>query len=484
MTANPRHQTAGAPRDILERQPPSNVEAERDVLGAVLIDPQCFDDLATTLRAEDFYDGAHQRIFEYMLKLSVAGKRIDVTLLVDLLRRDGHYESVGGMAYLGELVNSVPHAVSAPHYAEIVRQHALRRAMIHASVDNLGDGYDLTLDARKALEVAESRLFAIGDRDTSVASRSAAELLQNALARISDRVNGSAVQGTPTGFIDLDQMTGGLAAGQLVILAARPSMGKSALALNIAEHVAVDHGTGALLVSLEMNADELTDRMLCSVARVNSQRVRDGSLNSDDRAKLVEAAAVVSNAPLWIDDAPSRSMTQIAALARRHQRRNELGLLVIDYLQLIEPEDPRDPRQEQVAKIARRLKTLARELRVPVLCLAQLNRQTEAVRDNRPRLSHLRESGAIEQDADVVLFIHRDEYYATTEEERTKKRGQADLIVAKQRSGPCGDVKLTWLANYTRFENAASDYEGFTEEGQPAKPSPSRGSYSNRKDLF
>jgi replicative DNA helicase len=273
-----------------------------------------------------------------------------------------------------------------------------------------------------------------------------------------------AAGGIETGFTDFDAMTGGLHGSELIILAARPSMGKTALALNVAEHVSMIVQQPTLFVSLEMSSVELADRMLCSIAEVNGQRLRNGTISNDDRRRLVEKAADLSQAPLFVDDSPSRTITEIAAAARRLKRKSGLSLIVIDYLQLIEPDNAKDQRQEQVAKIARRLKGMARELKVPVLCLAQLNRQAEATKDNRPRLSHLRESGAIEQDADVVMFIHREEYYATNDDERSQLAGQADLIVAKQRNGPTGDVKLTWKKDFTRFCDATQrPYDEFEQ---------------------
>ena len=245
-------------------------------------------------------------------------------------------------------------------------------------------------------------------------------------------------------------------------------MGKTALAMNIAEHVTTKCNATTLFVSLEMSSIELGDRLLCSAARVNSSRLRNGTITNEERLKLIAMAGEISKAPLRIDDSPARTMTQIAANARRLKRQESLGLIVIDYLQLIEPDNSRDPRQEQVSKIARRLKRLARELEVPVLCLAQLNRQAEASKDNKPRLSHLRESGAIEQDADVVMFVHRDEYYQTNEEDRERVKGQAELIIQKQRNGPTGDLPLTWLHEFTRFENAMQkpydEFESHSEE--------------------
>ncbi len=273
------------------------------------------------------------------------------------------------------------------------------------------------------------------------------------MVRIDARMkNEHAIGGIETGFTDLDGMTGGLHESELIILAGAAEHGQNGAG---AEHRRVRGDAGGqqptLVVSLEMSSVELADRMLCSIAEVNGQRLRNGTISNEDRRRLVEKAAELSQAPLFVDDTPSRTITEIAAAARRLKRKSGLGLIVIDYLQLIEPDNPKDPRQEQVAKIARRLKGLARELKVPVLCLAQLNRQAEATKDNRPRLSHLRESGAIEQDADVVMFIHREEYYATNDDETAQVAGQAELILAKQRNGPTGDVKLTWKKDFTRF---------------------------------
>jgi len=271
------------------------------------------------------------------------------------------------------------------------------------------------------------------------------------------------------GFADLDSKTAGLHNSELVILAARPSMGKTALAMNVAENVALGQNSPTLFVSLEMSSLELADRLLCSVARVNGHRLRNGTISQDDRLRLVEKSATLSQAPLFVDDAPSRTVTEIAAAARRIKRRQGgLGLIVIDYLQLIEPDNPRDPRQEQVAKIARRLKGLAREMAVPVMCLAQLNRQTEMGKENIPRLSHLRESGAIEQDADVVLFVHREEYYHRGEDQKPYA-GQAQIICAKQRNGPVGEIDLEWLRDFTRFQDRVPDrlkeFDRFNDAG-------------------
>lgn len=469
MCALKRFDVAAAPSkissEILDRQPPRNLEAERGVLGSILLLPEVCDDVALVVRPEDFYDSANQRLYSHMLSMHDEGRRIDMTLLVDRLKTADEYELVGGAAYLAEVLQSVPSAAHAAYYAQIVREKATLRALIHSSTEILRDAYDANTDAREMLSRAEQKIFAILDERGSGDLANIRDILQEAMVRIDARMkHDHAIGGIETGFSDFDSLTGGLHNSELVILAARPSMGKTALALNIAEYVTMTCRVPALFVSLEMSSVELADRMLCSIAEVNGQRLRNGTISNDDRRRLVEKAAELSAAPLFVDDTPSRTMTEIAAAARRLKRREELGLVIIDYLQLIDPDNAKDPRQEQVAKIARRLKGLARELKLPVLCLAQLNRQAEVAKENKPRLSHLRESGAIEQDADVVMFVHREEYYQTSEEERARCAGQADLIVAKQRNGPIGDVKLTWRKDFTRFCNStARPYDEFEQ---------------------
>jgi replicative DNA helicase len=385
-----------------------------------------------------------------------AGRKVDLTLPVERLNSAGDFELIGGAGYLAEIARSVPHAGNAVYYAGIVRDKATLRSLIHSSTDILRDAYDESVEARQMLARAEEKIFSIlGEKGTG-RTETISDSLHAAMERIDARMQNQHMQGgIETGFKDLDTLTGGLHNGELIILAARPSMGKTALALNMAEYVTIDMGIPALFVSLEMSSLELADRLLCSRARVDSHRLRNGTISNDDRRKLVEKAGEISQAPLFVDDTPSRNMTEIAATARRLKRKHELGMVVIDYLQLIDPDNPRDQRQEQVARIARRLKGMARELEIPVLCLAQLNRQAEVAKENRPRLSHLRESGAIEQDADLVMFVHRDEYYETNEEDKARVAGQADIIVAKQRNGPTGDVKLAWLSKFTRFEDLA-----------------------------
>ncbi len=444
--------------EILDRLPPQNLDAERGVIGSLLLDPELCDEVALLLRPEDFYQSANQIIFDHLLTLHNSGQKGDSLLLIERLKQFGQFESAGGMAYLAEVAQSVPTAANAIYYAQIVRDKSTLRSLIHTSTEILRDAYDESCDSREMLNRAEERVFRILEVQGTGDVTSMNDVLHEALARIDARLTrGTGMRGMATGFSDLDALTGGLHDSELVILAARPSMGKTALAANIAEHISLDGGRTTLFVSLEMSRLELAERMLCSRGRINGLKLRNGYISVSDRKKLVEVSAEMSESPLFIDDTPSRNMTEIAANARRLKRRNELALVVIDYLQLIDPDNPKDPRQEQVAKIARRLKGLARELKIPVLCLAQLNRQTEVSKDNRPRLSHLRESGAIEQDADVVIFVHRDEYYQTNEEDRQRVAGEADIIISKQRNGPTGDLKLVWLQDYTRFENLAQN---------------------------
>ncbi|MAT72283.1 MAG: replicative DNA helicase [Planctomycetaceae bacterium] len=440
--------------DSFARQLPKALEAEKAVLGSILLLPEVFDEVALVLHQDDFSDEANRTIFSHLQEMHSAGKQIDLMLLVERLRHAGVYEQIGGAAYLAELGKQVPTAAHAEYYGKIVADKAVLRSLILAGTDIVAAAHATDADTREVLAKAEERVFSILDQRGGATLSSIRDVLQESLDRIAARMDQQhAYGGIETGFDDFDQMTGGLQGSELVILAARPSMGKTALAMNMAEHVALQLRLPVLFVSLEMAAIELGDRLLCSVAGVNGHRLRNGTITNDERKKLIEASGQLSESPLFIDDSPSRTMTEIAAQARRLKKKHGLSLVVIDYLQLIEPDNARDPRQEQVSKIARRLKGMARELDVPVLCLAQLNRQVEASRDNKPQLSNLRESGAIEQDADVVMFVHRDEYYCTNEEDRERVRGEADLLIRKQRNGPTGDVKLTWVHELTRFRN-------------------------------
>ncbi len=459
--------------ELLDRLPPQNLDAEKSVLGSLLLDSNMCDEVALVLQADDFYADANQKLFRHLMAMHEKGSRIDAVLLKERLTREGDFEAIGGAAYLAEVAQSVPYAAHAVYYANIVRDKATQRALIHASTEILREAYDSTLDPGELVSKSEEKIFAIHDQRSSGQVASIHDLMLEAFDRIDARMEGKEGIGIPTGFTDLDNLTGGLHDSELVILAARPSMGKTALATNIAEYVTINSNVPTLFVSLEMARLELVQRMLCSQGRIDASKFRTMVLSGSDREDLVKASAKFSKAPLFVDDTASRTVTEIAACGRRLKRKEGLGLIVIDYIQLIQPDDPRDPRQEQVAKMARRLKGLARELEIPVLCLAQLNRQADPGREsfrarqggegqapqqfssrNLPRLSQLRESGAIEQDADVVMFIHREEVYYTREEaEERGLRGRAQLSVAKQRNGPTGLVELAWFEKFTRFED-------------------------------
>ncbi|MBA62734.1 MAG: replicative DNA helicase [Planctomycetaceae bacterium] len=445
--------------DILQRQPPYDLEAERGVLGSILLKPDIIDEVLFVLHKEDFFDEANQKLYGVMYEMHNNAKKIDAMLLVAELKTQNIFEMIGGTKYLAELGGAVPNAAHAVYYAEIVREKAIYRSLINVGTEILKEAYEQAVDCRALLSQAEQKVFNIADVRGGQSVSKLDEILHKAMDRMEARMSGEQTEdGVETHFTELDRMMGGFHANELLILAARPSMGKTALAMNIAENVCHLGKAPVLFISLEMSQLELCDRLLCSAAQVNGHKMRNGTISNEDRAKLVEKAGELAIAPLYVDDSPTRTVSEIASAARRIQRNHEgrLGLIVIDYLQLIEPDNTRDPRQEQVARIARRLKGIARDLKVPVLCLAQLNRQPEGSSDHRPKLSHLRESGAIEQDADVVMFIHREEYYRRGEDAE-QFAGLAEIIIAKQRNGPVGEIELLWQKEFTRFVDKAPE---------------------------
>lgn len=438
---------------------PRNDDAERAVLGAVLVRSELCDDVATVLRPSDFYVDAHRRIFARLVEMLAESKGADLILLVQRLRESGELKEVGGESYLAELMESAQTTAHAVRYAEIVRDLSIKRRLIYASEKILRDAESGENEARELIARAEEKIFEVGERGVDGTTKTAAEILPLVYSALDARARGENL-GISTGFGELDKILGGLRNAELIVVAARPSMGKTAFASNVADFVAVEQRKPVLFFSLEMTETELVTRMVCGRGRVCSESLRS-ALAEPELSAFMGAGNEISAAPLIISDAPSRTVAEIGAVARRTKRRDGLGLVVIDYLGLIDPDDPKAPRQEQVAKIARRLKGLARELNVPVLCLAQLNRQAETTKDNRPRLSHLRESGAIEQDADVVLFVHREEYYISKDEAEEKGlRGVAEIIVAKHRNGPTGTARLHWEGAYTQFSNIDYGYDG------------------------
>jgi replicative DNA helicase len=442
---------------LTERLPPQNLDAERSVLGAMLRDNSVIEEVIPRhVTPEDFYTDAHQKVCRAILALRNPPNgregRVDLVLLAEYLSEQKQIEDVGGYAKLAELWDASPTTVNAVHHAEIVRDKALLRALIHTTNEILRDGYDQAAPTEQVLGEAERKIIAIADRGVTAQTYTLQQILTEAYDRIDHRLQRAhtSVSGLATGFIDLDEKTAGLQNSELIILAARPSVGKTALALGIARHVAVEERLPVFFVSLEMSRVELAERLLCSQARVDGHKLRKGAISSEDQGKLLDAGSVLGRAKLFLDDSPGQSMLRIAANARRLKLREKIKLVVIDYLQLIEPENRRDPRQEQVAQTSRRLKFLAKELEIPVLALAQVNRSSEDRQDHRPRLSDLRESGSLEQDADTVLMLHRPEMYEPGQHE-----GTVEVIVAKQRNGPTGEITLTYLKQFMRFENFA-----------------------------
>ncbi|NQT38925.1 MAG: replicative DNA helicase, partial [Planctomycetes bacterium] len=344
--ADETHQRSGGGSEILDRLPPHNLDAEKGVLGSLLLDPQLCDDVALIVRPEDFYSDTATRLFATMRAMHDEGGRIDMTLLVERLKHDGQFDAIGGSAYLAEIVRAVPVAAHAEYYAEIVRDKALLRALIHTSTEILRDAYDPSVNPREIVNSAEQRIFAVHDQRSSDQLTSIHDALMEAFEQIDARMEHGAASGVPSGFTDLDNLTGGMHDSELVILAARPAMGKTALATNIADHVAVESNVATLFVSLEMSRLELSQRLLCARGKISGRKFRSDFLSGEDRKTLMKASGELSNSPLFIDDTPSRTMTEIAATSRRLKRRHNLGLVVIDYLQLIEPDNSRDPRQE------------------------------------------------------------------------------------------------------------------------------------------
>ena len=441
------------------RLPPHSIEAEQSVLGALLIDNGAFDRIADVVRESDFYRDDHRRIFQQLVKLITKGKAADALTVNDVLESSGDAGQTGGKAYLMSLANNTPLAANIRRYAEIVRERAIMRKLVSAGNEIAASALNpVGRDAKELLDFAESLVFSIAEEGARASSGFivAKELLESVINRISDlHERGSPdVTGVATGFKDLDRKTAGFQPGDLIIIAARPSMGKTALALNIAEHVALRGGKTVAMFSMEMGGEQLVTRLIASLGHLDQSRVRVGKLSDDEWNKLTLAMEKVTVAPIHIDETPALTPLELRARARRlHRQHGPLGLIIIDYLQLMTvPGRSNDEnRATQVAEISRSLKALAKELQVPVVALSQLNRGVEQRTNKRPMMSDLRESGAIEQDADVILFIYRDEVYDT----ESKDKGLAEIIIAKQRNGPIGDLKLTFLGPQTRFEDSA-----------------------------
>ncbi|GBD25430.1 Replicative DNA helicase [bacterium HR30] len=434
------------------RIPPQNLEAEQSVLGGILLDHRAIDRAIEILDANDFYREAHKKIFRAMLALNQRGEPVDVVTLSNELAVEGQLEEIGGAAYLAELAEKVPTAANLAYYARIVREKAVLREVIAASTELAARAYEMRSgEVDDFLDQVEHRIFEISERRVRPQFATMNDLMFTAVHTVESLYERRGlITGVPTGFLDLDRLTSGLQPSDLVIVAARPSMGKTAFALNVAVNAAQEGGVGVAIFSLEMSKQQLGLRMLCAEASVDSQQLRTGFLSGQDFPKIVAAADRLSRLPIYVDDTPGLSVLELRAKARRLKREQEakLGLVIVDYLQLMRSHERMDNREQEISSISRSLKALAKELDVSVMALSQLNRQVEARSDRRPVMADLRESGAIEQDADVILFLFRPYVYDKNADEH-----EAEVIIGKQRNGPVDVVKLTYLPQYTRFEN-------------------------------
>ena len=436
-----------------ERVPPHDLQAEESLLGAMLLSRDAISAAVETCRPEDFYRPAHAHIFDAICSLYAQGEPADPVTVADELRRADLLEAAGGPGNLVALQANTPAIANAAHYARIVQEHALLRRLIGVASEIAEMGYALPEDVVATLDKAEAMVFDVAERRVTDSLKPLRELLAASLDHLEALYNrGDSITGVPTGYLDLDERLSGLQRSSLVIVGARPSMGKTAFALGVAAHAAMDKREPVLFFSLEMSHLELTQRLLCSEARVDSSRMRNGRLLQSDWPKVVAAMGKLGEAPLFIDDNPNLTVMEIRAKARRLKSREGLGLIVVDYLQLMSTKSSSpEYRQLEVSEVSRGLKILARELEVPVVALSQLSRALESRADKRPMLADLRESGSLEQDADVVLFIYRDEVY----NKDSPDKGSAEVIIAKHRNGPTGTVQLAFLDHFTRFANMA-----------------------------
>ena len=440
-----------------DRLPPYSEDAEQAVLSAMLMDQDAV--LRATEYLDDtmFYAERHRRIFRSMVSIAERGAVVDPLTLAEELGRRGELEGAGGKEYLGFLVDAVPTAANIEYHAQIVREKALLRRLIEVSTSVVTEAFEGKLTAGELLDDAESKIFQVSQQRAKDGFTRIKELLWPTMERIEAlQRGGNTITGVASGFTDLDELTSGFQPADLVIVAARPSMGKTAFTLNLAQYAAIEHNTPVAFFSLEMSKESLVQRMLTSEARIDAQRLRKGMLRDDDFPRLARAAGILSSAPLWIDDTPGITLLEMRSKARRLRAEAGVGLVIVDYLQLMQGPTSSESRQQEVSQISRGLKALAKELSVPVVALSQLSRAPEQrTGDNkRPQLSDLRESGAIEQDADLIMFLYRQEYYdGPVDKDGNSLEGKAEVIVAKQRNGPTGIVNLFFQKQYTRFEN-------------------------------
>jgi len=456
-------QEGGDPQLLSLKVPPHSVEAEQSLLGALLLDNQAFDRVADLIGADDFYRDDHRRIWRHIARLSETNRPADVVTVTESIEASEDKDKTGGAAYLGALAQNTPSALNIRRYAELVRERSVQRRLAQVATGIAEDALNPAgREVGQLLDEAESKIFQIAE---SGARRDQGLLeIKPVLARVFEKIdhlyhrdNPSDVTGVPTGYVDLDKMTSGMQGGELIIVAGRPSMGKTALALNIAEHVAVDNGLPVAIFSMEMSATQLAMRLLGSIARVDQHKMRTGRLSDKEWGDLSDAMGKLHETPIYIDEAGALTALEVRARARRLKRQySKLGLIVIDYIQLMSASSQGENRATEISEISRSLKGMAKELDVPVVALSQLNRAVDQRPDRRPVMSDLRESGAIEQDADVIMFIYREVVYKPDLPE--DQRAIAEVIVGKQRNGPIGTVKLTFLGQHTRFENHQASY--------------------------
>ena len=459
-------QVSSAPAAMAARSMPESLAAEAAVLGSMIIDPQCISQVVDQLQTEAFYRIENQMIFDAIIALfeknplqlaepTDSGHALDAVLLRDELEKRKQLEAVGGVEYLARVMESVPSSASVMYYVDIVKNKQLLREMIVAATEILDDAYNELGEPDQKLDEAERKIFAVTDKKITGAAGALKDLVSQVYAHIEKR-KGSLVTGLATGYFKLDELTCGLQNGEMIIVAGRPSMGKTSLALNIAEHIGVLEKVPVAIFSLETGRQQLAERFLCSISGIDAQIVRKGLLDTDHHQRLIDACGQLSEASIFIDDTSTLTPLALRAKARRLRSQHNIGCIMVDYMQLMHIGTGRvESRQQEITMISRYLKALARELNIPVVVLSQLNRSPEGRESHRPRMSDLRESGSIEQDADVVILLHREDYYHRGENDYDKNN-TADLIIAKQRNGPTGNVELVFREKYTRFENASS----------------------------
>lgn len=436
--------------DIIQRIPPNSLEAEQSVLGAMLLDKEAISTSTEMISGEDFYREAHKEIFEAIVDIYDKGEPVDLITLTEKLKMRNTLEAVGGITYITNLMDAVPTTHNVKYYAKIIEDKSLLRRLIKTSNEIVSKSYEGGDEVGDIIDSAEKGIFGISLNRSTQGYVHVKDILNTNFDKIEELyLNQGKLTGVPTGFTDLDGKLSGLQKSDLILVAARPSMGKSSFMMNIVQHAAVREKATTAIFSLEMSKEQLTQRLLCAEALIDAHRLRIGDINEDEWVKLARAMGPLSEAPIYIDDTPSISITEMRAKCRRLKLEHGLGLIVIDYLQLMQGKSSSESRQQEISEISRSLKALAREINVPVVALSQLSRAPEMRADHRPILSDLRESGAIEQDADVVMFLYRDEYYHPDSE----KKNIGEVIIAKQRNGPTGTVELVWLGQFTKFVN-------------------------------